>query len=242
MPWLVPLLGHEFELSDLPTWMQGGAFEVQKRETDYVLTSPRFDELTDAAEVRRIAEEVLSFINALGRLKWSEFQPVRLSDVEYEGPNGERSIFVALAGKASGRSKFTATVRRADGTVVPEVAPGEFNDWIAVASSDHLVERALTFLDGHTVTWSDLYRALEVVKADAGGNISRMGWASSTALDHFKHTANSYSVLGVLARHGRDRGGPPADPMSFGEARQLVFRTVRAWIDSKAGSGRACSE
>ena len=57
-----------------------------------------------------------------------------------------------------------------------------------------------------------------------------LGWISQRDAVLFNRTANSFSVLGIDARHGTDVGQPPADPMPLSKARALVVGLVDSWL------------
>jgi hypothetical protein len=57
-----------------------------------------------------------------------------------------------------------------------------------------------------------------------------LGWVSKNELERFRHTANSYKILGAEARHARDRFDPPKNPMTFAEADRFVRKLIREWV------------
>jgi len=74
-----------------------------------------------------------------------------------------------------------------------------------------------------------------MVESDIGGEkkLVKMGWGSTHQLKRFKHSANSVAVAGDSARHGRELGDPPRDPMSIDEAIAYCKYLLQAWFDSK---------
>src|SRR5438094_7795296 len=87
--------------------------------------------------------------------------------------------------------------------------------------------------------WYTLYQLREKIEAAAGGDgqIAARGWASRAKLRRFDHTANSQAILGDAARHGVQRTTPPANPMTLGEAQQLIERLIRGWVEELRASG-----
>jgi len=129
------------------------------------------------------------------------------------------------------------TVIRGDGTreeVVSDADPVPASDLLALAASEPDVARALRLIGQAEPTWSVLYHLYEVVLGDVGGRIYDDGWASRAEVERFRRTANSPVVLGEDARHGRETTEPPSNPMSLREARDVVERLVRRWLEEKA--------
>ena len=91
---------------------------------------------------------------------------------------------------------------------------------------------ALVITGRQELTWSELYLLFELVKAEVGGQMYHQGWISKADADLFSRTANSYSALGTAGRHGKDKGDPPAKPMEYGTAVELMRQLVLAWLES----------
>lgn len=109
--------------------------------------------------------------------------------------------------------------------------------WIALAQREEHVARALEIIGQEDVRWTDLYHLLEVVEADVGQLMFERGWATRAEMERFARTANSPAILGAAARHGAQRTEPPPNPMSYDDARSLIVRLVRAWLEWKTGEG-----
>ena len=87
--------------------------------------------------------------------------------------------------------------------------------------------------------WVNLYRLLEVIREDVGGDdqIDRNGWAKKDDINKFTGSANNSSVIGDEARHGTiDGSGQPSEIMTLREARRLVRNIVLQWIEAKTSS------
>lgn len=124
--------------------------------------------------------------------------------------------------------------RDADGAVVPAPRP-RFVAVIRLAHSDAAVERAMRLFAADSASWVGLYRILEVVEEDVGGEkrLTRLGWASKMPIKDFKHSANSVEAAGNESRHGVEPGDPPARPMTIEEARKFGRNLVDGWLNSK---------
>jgi hypothetical protein len=78
--WIVPLVGHQFDLEDLPLWLSGQDVHVATRDDKFVLVIPSATIGDNHEPVRVFAEEQLELINGIGRLLSPTFRPVSLSD------------------------------------------------------------------------------------------------------------------------------------------------------------------
>ncbi len=58
-------------------------------------------------------------------------------------------------------------------------------------------------------------------------------WCEGSDLKRFKRSANSVTVAGDDARHGKEWQVPPPNPMSLEEASAYVEQLVRRWLESK---------
>jgi hypothetical protein len=130
----------------------------------------------------------------------------------------------------------TGDVHDIEGNLVLNPEPPPSRKIVSVGIADEAVGKALSLLSKpDALTWVGLYRIHEMVESDIGGGrkLARMGWASARQQERFTHSANSVAVAGDAARHGRELGMPPRNPMSLDEAIAYCKYLVQAWIDSK---------
>ena len=73
----------------------------------------------------------------------------------------------------------------------------------------------------------------EIVQSDVGGKIIKAGWATKAEVERFTHTADSAVAVGDDARHGHEKFQPPKKPMSLADAKDLITRILKSWLDSK---------
>ena len=78
--WIVPLVGHQFDLEDLPFWLAGQAVHVAPRDNTFVLVIPSAVVGDNHEPVRVFAEGQLALINGIGRLMSSTYRPISLAD------------------------------------------------------------------------------------------------------------------------------------------------------------------
>lgn len=233
--WSVELRGERFDLEDLPRWTSGGKVRVISRGGSWFLVSPMLEELQDAGEVRLRAEELLSLVNGMGRVVQSNFRPVSLGNVHRRDSDG-RGAIIALVGAAEGRSKALVTlVIRGAAQLDPQI--GLMNGGIDAALESEETQRLLLFLGQPDLTWNDLYRAYEVLKPLGIDHLLKRSGVKKDEKKRFSHTANSFSALGLAARHGVKDEDPPPVPMTFREARSLIIRLAKAWLDERLEGG-----
>ena len=129
---------------------------------------------------------------------------------------------------------YAATVvTSSDGKLTPQPPPlGPRH----AAVQDANVAEALAILGKPTpLGWVELYKVYEIVRAsgvlhtaaDAAG-------LKPSDVKLFTHTANHPEASGDEGRHARTQQQPPKNPMPIEQARDLVSRLVRAWLDSLA--------
>ncbi len=74
-----------------------------------------------------------------------------------------------------------------------------------------------------------------MIEGDVGGQheLEKKDWVPRDKLDLFGRTANSPEAVGDAARHGRQSGEPPKEPMELYEAQALIKTLVKKWLESK---------
>lgn len=229
--WVLPLVGHQFDLEDLPLWLAGQDVHVAQRDNTFVLVIPSAIVGHDCEPVRAFAEGQLELINGTGRLLSSAFRPLSLAN-ELFGVDSAGAILHTVVGVNGVEMRGKAGSVRAvvGGKVQPDPREAAALPLIRAASLSPRAHDALSIVGRPSLTWSELYLLFELVLADVGGQMFELGWLSRNDADQFTHTANSYSTLRSDGRHGKDTGEPPAQPMQHGIAVTLVCGLVLAWL------------
>lgn len=236
--WVVPLVGDEFDLEDLPWWLAGQDAYVAKRDGAFVLVVPSSIIGDHYEPVRAFAKEQLELINGAGRLLSSSFRPLSLADKLFGVDSAGTVLHTVVAvNPAEMRVKAGSVRAMVGGKVQPDPREGAASPLLRAASLSPRASDALTIVGRPTLTWSELYLLFELVQADVGGQMLDLGWISRGDANLFTHTANSYSTLRGDGRHGKDKGEPPADPMPHGVATTLVCGLVLAWLRHLGASG-----
>ncbi|MEX2032711.1 MAG: hypothetical protein WEA81_07570 [Dehalococcoidia bacterium] len=239
--WWVRLQGERFDLEELVEMFSAPELTVVERGDDVYLRSTAFDELEDAGDVRTQAVNLARLANGLARVHHDGFRPVDVDVVTRVSTSGTKEHFVSLGVAIEARARVRAdlTVMRPDGSEAETVDPTPAEQRGSVPLDRDDVVRLLRIFAQADLRWSDLYHAFEIVQADVGGRMFENGWVSRAAVDRFKQTANSPTVLGEAARHGRETTTPPLHPMPFEEAEGLVKGLVQTWLRSLPGSTSA---
>ena len=231
--WLVPLAGHRFDLEDLPRWFSGQDVHVAPFEDGFALVIPATVIGMSYEPVYAFAEERLSLVNGVGRLLSPKFRAVSLTN-HVKGINGDGTVChtVVAAGTAEVRIKAHAAGVALGGEASIDPAEGLAAPLLRAAEQSDRAHDALVIAGRPDLTWSELYLLFELVEAEVGGQMIDRRWISKANAVLFSRTANSYSVLGVAGRHGKDRGDAPSKPMKYDAAVQLIRKLVLAWMES----------
>jgi len=189
--WIVPLAGRQFDLEDLQLWLAGQDVHVATRDDKFVLVIP--SAVVGNNPVRPFAEDRLALINGIGRLLSPTFRPVSLADqlfgVDSTGTVLQTVVAVNLAEE---RDKAGSVRPVVGGRVQPDPRKALASPLMHAASLSPRAHDALIIAGRPTLTWPDLYFLFELVQADVGSEMFKLGWISRSDADLFTHTANSY--------------------------------------------------
>ncbi len=234
MTWATKLAGDSFDLEALAESLVDSDAKVYREGQDFYLASDEFENFDDAKMVLATANDMVSMLSGGCRLALSSKAPIRVDGVFRLKTNGIRDAFVFASGRIEIRGRARMSLKRADGTV--ETHPeSSMQHWLRVARTDKAVANVLRLLSSGNFDWTNLYRVLEIISHDVGGGdtIASNGWATKNAMTLFKHTACSPTVSGLAARHGVQKGQPPAKPMSASDAESLITSIAHAWLRTK---------
>jgi hypothetical protein len=238
MEWEIVLGGPEPVLEELTHAFSDSSPRIVRTGDGFVLKGAMFADLADAHRVRERATPIVESLSGISRLLLQGQESLRIGSVVEVRPNGTRNIFVELEPGVLTITGGLVSLRvsGADGSFDERRPSDPAPAWLAKALDTPEAARALRLRDKRDMSWTDLYRLFEVILAGVGGmeTIISEGWASRAQLSRFKHSANSVSAAGDLARHGVETTAPPADPMSISEARSLVDILLSRWLGKDA--------
>ncbi len=226
--WSVGLVGGDWELSEIAEHLTE-SIRVSRADDGWELSSEAFAEESDAEAVRVLAQETVALVNGLTALWLEDPEPIRAGNVRRYRPDGAKDVWVHPEPIVVRARVFSPTVL-VNGVPTPARS---WTDDLDLATQDVKVQAVLAFLGG-TVTWHDLYAALEVILQDdrtgQRAGVIRWAGASDARLRLFLQTANSYGAIGTAARHGPGFDAPTR-PMEMSEARPLIREIARKWLD-----------
>ena len=242
-PWQVQIQGWVSDLEHLARHFTSHPLRVVKEERDggFVYESEAFATCGTSEEVLAAAEKELRVLSGVLKLARGSHEPLRAGAVYKRNAAGGRDVFVHVRDTLEIRTEIgdvTVTVADSQGNPVPRPPPPPPRT-VAIArlaATDAAVAKAMRLISASdSRSWVGLYRIYEVIEADVGGEpaLKKRGWGSAGDLKRFKHSANSVTVAGDSARHGKEVHSPPANPMSAEEAAAYVTYVVSAWLASK---------
>lgn len=224
--WDLDLLIEHFRSSDCTV--------TREEDGACYLKSARFHGLQNHTEVIEVARPLMAAMNGVARILAPWFHPVNSDKLTSVHDDGNRGT-VLLAGPIVFRIPQEIPPRQ------PHLGNsnglGKAELWSQTASNNVAVANALRIFGTRPLTWTNLYNVYELVREDVGGHtIDKLGWASARELGRFRMTANDPTIIGDEARHGgakKIQWGTSSKPMPHDEAKDLVRRLLRCWIDSK---------
>jgi hypothetical protein len=225
---LIKLNGQPPDLRALAS-VSGVNWAVVKEEGGYYLTSPLFDSVPDTGDAYTVAQQLLPLMNGAAGIYIPNFEPVQLDGSAKrlnEDGTSTQNIRIQTA---------TARIRCVVSPVALNESPN-IDSWMALARMDRDVRKAMALYGGLEHSWRNLYMVLEVMEDCYGGEkgLFAASWAPDEAgIKLFKRTANNWQALGSEARHGTEQWEPPPKPMSLQDARELIRRTLLAWVQSR---------
>ena len=227
MKWLVLLDVKKSDFDNLSNLLRSSdEFSLIPVNSEYYLTSSRWESLTNESDVYCEATKPLRDISAVARIKFTDF-PLLKPDMIYE---------VDEEGKRHGRRALSATINVGSSCSVSIQLEGgqdiipilEFESWMKLAEEDEIVKNVFRQFRDFEHNWINLYKVYEIVQNDAGKKKIEQWTKNKISL--FTHTANSQRAIGDDARHGVDDNDPPKEPMSLSEAKALIMTLLQKWL------------
>ncbi len=215
---------------------------VWLEEGKYYLHAPEFDEMAEAGEVHEHGEVLVRRLNGVGFLKFGAFRPVNAEAVR--GRPGGVTVFPGTGVLYMPTRTLLAyldytpdrppAMNVAVGPIVAALPPVErWADVAAHRESDVDVALDLVMVAVRSEDWRRLHFVYEIIERRFGqpSKVAKERRCSSAEeIIRFSDTANNRQVLGIKARHGHMKNKPPANPMTFQEARALVHGLLLAWV------------
>jgi hypothetical protein len=156
--WLVPLVGSQLDLEDLPLWFADQPIRVVKRDSTFNLLMPT--EIADDGKdhVLERAENYTELINGVGRLLNPDFRPVSIADRAF-GLNASGSVINTVLALESAELRMKGGVMCARigdlASADPRQAAGA--PFLKAAAHSQQALHALTLIGKNPLSWSNLY-------------------------------------------------------------------------------------
>ena len=220
------LTGDEFDLQDLVDLLPSGDVRVVREDDEFYLTSPEIDNPPEGMAFQDAAEQLITKINGLARVRNPRFQPVALTDRYSEGAGDHIVLKPAPCQVRIRGETVTVTLTKPDGTVVVAGTPSPWPERFAATAAHPDLAEALEVMGRPKVLWwSDLYWVFEIIRDSVKPDeIHELGWATKTEVSSFTGSAQK-------ARHARSSAAPKK-PMALSEAKEFVNRLLLAWLST----------
>ncbi len=240
MHWLVQIAADPEDLRWLSKSFRSQEALISEESDGFYLHIPDIEGLSDPDQVRAVAEEFAVLLSGAAALALDSRKPIEVAHVIRVKDDGTRDIFVSVHDYVVMRDFVSIEMEDSAGNREEFLPADPVPGWVAAGATDERVGRILRLYAAGPLSWSALYHVVEAIEEAIGGSrvLSRTGWVTDASLTRLKRTANSPSVLGPDARHGRERSEPPTHAMSLPEARSLVKTMVHAWLNQRATSTR----
>lgn len=192
-------------------------------------------------EARRFANEYISQLNGAASLIIpGGYQPVNLEVREsyHIDSNGRRVLYMSgvvftctshLRVDLSTYEDSLGMLRRRLRTVLSECAGG--------AERGKKLQDILQIMSKPSPSWGELYLAQELVWGLMVSSGTKTEF--TTKIKHFKATAQSWTALGMQARHGKEtqRDLSQENAMTYSEALDMIREYVRSFLEDIGNSG-----
>lgn len=227
------LEGQSVDLAILAEHFREGDPHVVGDDGGSYMTSAIFDDLLgELARLYNAASDLLIQMNGAARVLDTSFRPVSLVG-RFEDENGSVH-HVAIANAVEVRFHAHAVAEVVGQEPQDQPAPGPN---LVRLGKTHLDLRDVLRILGQpsaTLSWLDLRKAHEIVRANIGGrnDLLAKGWVSATDLDAFESSAAHPEISGDDAIHARRPKPASGRAMTLPEARDTISKLVSAWASS----------
>ncbi len=242
--WKVDIRG---DLSDLEylaqTLITGSTTVTKTTEGDadlYIYRSSKFDACNDSREVTTIAQPLLSCLTGILFFAKSARTPLTIGSIRKKNAHGGDDTFVGLCEKLvlhdeTGVLSVSSTDKFGNAIPQPVVRPRSAVLADLTESEPNIAKAMRLYAAKDANTWTGLYKLLEVIEDDLGGEtqLLQTEWSTKEQRKRFKHSSGSVEVAGDAARHAVEKTTPPKNPMHLDGAIAYINYLLHAWIESK---------
>lgn len=248
MHWQIGLIGDPDHILQAKITLADLELRIVKEGDKFYLESPRFTLTATHSEIALQAARVVDSLNGAQRLANNtqasfalQGGPIRVRD---DGTK-EHAGFVVGRGVLGVPGVIACVYDREGHLIEPQPPENPVACWLALGLRDSDVADLLRWWGGSEHSWFWLYKVFEVIRADCNNNcdskncngekiMAQRGWMGLHDSDLFRRTACHPQASGDESRHGHSTVEPPTHPMRIDQARALIKKLLRHWLNHKA--------
>jgi len=200
----------------------------------YAWSSPHLSELDDPQEVADRAAAIKAIFDGALYIQYGDdYRSINLQELVHlpDENRVRRLVGNVLASPFSRKYQEWSYARQ------PRNCP--FNCFASamlfLSRHDENSRGMLQFLGSNGVTWISLYALLDFIK-QGGWNDAKIATESKSSqseIKRFTQTANNFSAIGPLARHGEKGWKPPEIIMTLSEAEGIILPAAKSFLLDK---------
>ncbi|TCT09054.1 hypothetical protein [Paralcaligenes ureilyticus] len=242
-PWQVQIYGWGSDLEHLAQYFVSTPRRIVKDERDasFLYESDTFEGYDQPDQVLKLANEELHVLSGVLKVTRNSPEPLRTGGVYKKNASGGKDAFIYISETLHVHDEVDeVTITSIDhhgNTITRPIPPPRTVAIAQLAAADAAVAKVMRlFAAPDHKSWVSMYRIHEVIEADTGGEhrLKTRGWGSVQDLSRFKHSANSVTVAGDSARHGKELARPPTNPMTIDEGVAYLNYVLQSWLSSKS--------
>lgn len=237
--WKICITGDDSYIKDLAKAFSYSDLTFEKDPDGWLVSGGWLSNYDTEEACREAAEAWLTALNGAAALLGGCSKAITLKNVVFERDDGSKQVFMRVRDSIKTSDSLRYTIQRENGEVEEYYPAKDLPTWLDLASEDPNIQLVLELMASGDWGWVNIYRILEVVRADLGGerNLLDLGFVTKATLTRFSSSANNPEVAGHDARHGQTKNEPPKNPMNLQEAASVVKALVHQWISVKMTGG-----
>lgn len=239
--WQILIEGWEPDLKYLEKHFASGSDRIKRdsQTGNYIFDSESLHEANTYEQVLQRTREQLAVLSGILITFRNSPHPLNIKEIYRLNSHGGKEFFLEVHEAIHAFDSTECTLSTSGSEKKASLEPSPPSPVLLTAQlalREPSVAKAMRLLAADDrKSWVNMYRILEVVTADVGGErkLPAFGWCSAKDLDRFKHSSNSVAVAGDSARHGKESCSPPSDPMSLEQASDFLHKVLQAWLRHK---------
>ena len=204
-------------------------WRVTEEDGKFYLRSSRFEGLSDAGEVKRLAEEFVDWSDLRALVRFEGYQGVHTAEIVGLNPNGSRHETIVFAVGHVQAGPATASGVMAVVGSPAEPRPDLTRD-TSILKQRRSLAKALRYVREEP-NWYGYWKATEALGEEIGGlkNIVSHRWTTEDLYKRFE---------GTVHHHRHHRKPAPPNQMSENEVRLFLLGLLRRCLDWRLSERR----